>query len=440
MTYHDKGVGLQALRDLKAEHGREARNLMDKAGTDPAEYAKVRDEVLKHQQAASAYDDQIRDWEKQLQLEVANDVEGHAREIANRTGRSVDEEMRNTQIARKAFANALRFGSTGLTEDEKKIVSGDALKFLAGDKAASGAIKNITEASPGTAGVFIPTYVMPQLLAKLKAFGGMREASKVLTTEGGNTMQWGTYDTTALKAAILAEGTFTPDIDVAFGSTSLFAFMYATGTVPISLQVLQDAAVNIEGEILDILSTALARGQNSDFTNGSGTGAPQGVVTAAAVGYTAPTGNTTTLSWDFLVQLYHSVDPAYRQMASARFMLNDATLKTIKLLKDTVGRPLWLPSTASSIEPGNFEPDTILGKPYTINQDMPSLGANNTPILFGAFEKYIIRDVMSAMILRFTDSAYARKLMVGFSGFMRSDGRMVDATNTSIQSYKCSAT
>jgi HK97 family phage major capsid protein len=210
--------------------------------------------------------------------------------------------------------------------------------------------------------------------------------------------------------------------------------MYATGTVAISLQVLQDNVVNIEGEVLDILSTALARGQNADFTNGAGTNQPQGVVTAASIGYTAPTGFTATIAWDHLVELYHAIDPAYRNMVSVRWMLNDATLKAIKKLKDTVGRPLWLPATASSVEPGSFEPDTILGKPYTINQDMPGLGANATPILFGAFEKYLIRDVMAAMILRFTDSAYARKLMVGFSGFMRSDGRMIDATGAAAAS------
>ena len=35
----------------------------------------------------------------------------------------------------------------------------------------------------------------------------------------------------------------------------------------------------------------------------------------------------------------------------------------------------------------------LLGKPYTIVQEMDDVGVSTKPVLYGAFQKYIIRDV-----------------------------------------------
>jgi HK97 family phage major capsid protein len=67
-------------------------------------------------------------------------------------------------------------------------------------------------------------------------------------------------------------------------------------------------------------------------------------VTGATLGYTAgnstTSGETTAITYDDLVELEHSVDPAYRK--NARFMMSDTALKTVKKLKDGIGRPLWM--------------------------------------------------------------------------------------------------
>ena len=454
MNAHVDAKGIQALRQERDDLGKEIRNLMP-SREDVEGWAKVKDEVNAKTQRASDLDDQIRAWKSLIDLDDANNVEVHARAAADRSGRSIDEEHFKMSAARRVLAQCLIHGAEKAAQlpnanlDEIMSISvsnTDKATFFANPNWRPGrqqGVKNIAELG-GTAGYFIQTTVMPQLIAKLKAFGGMRDAAKVIATEGGNPLSWATYDPTALSATILTENTTDGAIDQAFGSVTLNAYMFASGTLPVSLQVLQDAAVDIEAAILDMLTTSLARGQNTYFTNGTGSGGtpaqPKGVVAAAGTGYTAPTGNTATISDAFIVQLYHSIDPAYRKLPSCRFMMNDSTLKAIKLLTDTVGRPLWLPATSSSIEPGKMQPDEIYGTPYVINQDMPSLGAGNMPMLFGAFEYYMIRDVMAAMILRFTDSAYARKMQVGFGAYMRSDGQLISQTNDVIKGFVNSAT
>ncbi|MEY8205451.1 MAG: phage major capsid protein, partial [Bermanella sp.] len=113
-------------------------------------------------------------------------------------------------------------------------------------------------------------------------------------------------------------------------------------------------------------------------------------------------------------------DPAYREGGNCSFMFNDFTLRDLKDKKDTQNRPIWLPG----VEVG--APDTIHGYPYTINQAMASFGANALPVAFGDFSHYTIRDVMNLMMFRMTDSAFTTKGQVGFIGFQRSDGKLLD--------------
>ena len=108
-------------------------------------------------------------------------------------------------------------------------------------------------------------------------------------------------------------------------------------------------------------------------------------------------------------------------------MLSDMAVKTVKFLKDSEGRPLWVPGIAVG------EPDTILGYRYTVNEFMDAPGANKKPVAFGQLKNYLIRDVMAVTLFRMTDSVYTRKGQVGFLAFSRHDGALMDASGASVK-------
>lgn len=436
MTYHDKDVGLQALREQKNEKAKEIRNLLDQ-NTSTEAFAAVRDKVQALTADAEVLDERIQAWEKTLKLESSSDLSA-AKDHADRTGLSVDESNHKLSAARRAFVNALRYGDNGLTDEERELVSATSPANAGRTKGL--AIKNIAEGTNSAGGYLVPTIVMPQLLTRLKAFGGMRDFARVLTTENGDPLSWGTLDDTSSEGELMAEGAVSTDDDLSFGVVTIGAYMIGSKTVPVSLQILQDAAVNVEAEVLDALAIRIARGQNRYCTTGTGSSQPQGCVVGAASGKVGLTGQTTSVIYDDLVDLEHSVDPAYRALPSCKWMFNDNTLKALKKLKDGNGRPLWLPGLASSIETKG-DPDRIGRYPYVINQHMADMAANAKSIIFGAGEKYLIRDVMSTLIFRFTDSAYAKKLQVGFMAVARFDGRFIDqASSGAIKYYQNSAT
>jgi len=110
-------------------------------------------------------------------------------------------------------------------------------------------------------------------------------------------------------------------------------------------------------------------------------------------------------------------------------MMNDNSISKIKLMTDSQGRPLWLPGLVDRA------PDTILGSPYVINQDMATMTISAKSILFGDFSKYIIRDVRDFTLIRM-DERYAEFLSVAFLAFIRTDGDLLNAGTVPVRGYQ----
>jgi HK97 family phage major capsid protein len=263
---------------------------------------------------------------------------------------------------------------------------------------------------------------MRALEVSLLAFGGMRSVATVIRTESGAALPIPTSDDTANKGAILAENTGASEVDITFGQIVLDAYKYSSKYVLVSVELLQDSSINVAEFIGKALGERIARITNDHFTTGTGSSQPNGIVTAAGAATAA--ASQTVVTYDELVNLLHSVDPAYRSGAS--WMFPDARLKQLKQLKilnysgDTTGEPLWRPGLAMGV------PDTILGYPYTINQSMATPATGTKSILFGDLSKYLIRDVRDVQLLRL-DERFAEYHQVGFLAFSRHDGDLIDA-------------
>lgn len=309
-----------------------------------------------------------------------------------------------------------------------------------GDKAMNAedwtTIRNTMSTTTSSEGGYtVPTEVAGSVLDVLKAYGGVREAATVIQTEMGNQLNYPTSDGTSETGELIAENTTATGSDPTFGVVTLNTYKFGSKIVAVPFELLQDSAVDVEAFISRRLGDRLGRIQNTYFTTGTGTSQPKGVVTAAASGKVGTTGQTTTVIVDDLIDLVHSVDPAYRAGGNVRFMMNDASLKVIRKLKDDQNRPVFLPGYDGLAGPMS---DTLLGYPITINQDIATMAANAKSILFGDFSRYTVRDVMGMTLFRFDDSAYAKLGQIGFLAWMRSGGTLTDG-GSPIKYYQNSA-
>jgi HK97 family phage major capsid protein len=338
----------------------------------------------------------------------------------------------NAKLAEDVSLQNLTEGADRLSRNKGDKGLGVYAKWLkGGDRALNeedlASIRNTMSTTTGSEGGFtVDSVVAASVIDALKEYGGMREVSTVISTSGHGLISFPTSDGTSEVGEIIAENGSATDADPTFGTVGVPAYKFSSKVASVPVELLQDSSVDIEAFVNARLVTRLGRVTNQMFTTGTGTSQPRGAVTGATVGVTAAnaTSQVTAVTFDSLVALQHSLDPAYRR-SGARWMFADATLRIIRQLKDSQNRPIFIPGYETGV-PGGM-PDSLLGYPVTINQDVPVMAANARSILFGDFTGYIIRDVMQVSLFRFTDSAFTRKGQVGFMAWMRSGGNLVDA-------------
>jgi HK97 family phage major capsid protein len=401
-------MSIQSLRERRAELSKQARNLTEQhQATWNAAHTAEFDSLMEQ---VSNIDDQIKRTERAMSL----DADRALADAGVREGGPAAASVRS-----RAFATLLRSGEQALSAEERR------------------AIANTMSTTTGSEGGFtVQTDVATALVEALKAYGGMREVAQLIRTEKGNPLNYPTTDGTAEVGEIVAENGSATDADPVFGTVSLNPFKYSSKVITVPIELLQDSSVDIEALVMRRLAERIGRITNAHFTTGTGTGQPRGVATAATVGKAGTTGQTLTVTYDDLVDLQHSVNRAYR--GNARWMFADTSLRVIRKLKDLEGRPIFVPG----YEVGNpaGDPDRLLGAPIVINDDVAAMAANAKSILFGDFNYYLIRDVLDLTILRFTDSAYAKKGQVGFLGWHRASGNFIDASGGAVKAYQNSAT
>ncbi len=258
----------------------------------------------------------------------------------------------------------------------------------------------------------------------LLEFGGMREAAFVLRTTNGANFDWPTSNDTTERAIIVGENVASETQSIDFGNTQFTAYKYSSQLVRSSVELLQDSNFNLAAFIGESLGTRIARGTNEDFTIGStSTANPFGISVQAVSATTAAqdTVSKDSLSYEDLLTLQHSVDPAYRRSSGAAWMFGDSALRVLRALVDGDLRPLWQPGLIDGA------PDRLLGDRIVMNNQMPAMGTlGNKPIVYGALDKYVIRDVQD-IVLRRLDERYAEFGQVAWLALSRHDGKLLDA-------------
>ena len=300
-------------------------------------------------------------------------------------------------------------------------------------------IRNTMSTTTGSeGGNTVQPIVASRLIDLMKAYAFMRAEASQVSTETGIDMSFPTSDGTSEVGEWVAQNASATAVDPTFGTRAVNVFKAGSKVVAVPIELLQDSQIDIASFVLNRLAQRIGRLSNLGYTQGTGTGQPNGLVTAASVGKTGTTGQTTTIIYDDLVDMVDSLDAAYLQQAGNEpcWMFNQTLRRTIRKIKDTSGRPIWTPSYEGGIT--GPTPDRLLGYPVCLNNDMPTPAANAKSLAFGDLSKYLIRDAMQVTLFRFDDSAYMSKGQVGFLAWARTGGNLLDLN--AVKLYQHSAT
>lgn len=214
--------------------------------------------------------------------------------------------------------------------------------------------------------------------------------------------------------------TTTPKLaEIAINTKELYA------NPAVTQKALDDSFISIESLITDEVASAFADQESDAFVNGNGVEQPKGIlaydtITNASyawgkIGYVASGAATTFTNAEKLVDLQHALKASYR--AGAVWLMNDTTQAHVRKFKDGEGNYLW----RAGLEAG--APNTLLGKPVEIDDNMPDIGGNAYPIAFADFRRgYLVVDRIGIRVLR---DPYTNKPYVHFYTTKRVGGGVV---------------
>ncbi len=248
-------------------------------------------------------------------------------------------------------------------------------------------------------------------LATVRTIG--TDTYKKLVNQGGASAGW------VGEKGARAE-TNTPTLtEIAINTKEIYAMPAATQTL------LDDSRVDIAGWLADEVSIEFSEQESEAFINGNGVEQPKGIAAYAMaanssyvwgkVGYITSGNSSLVNDLDKLIDLQHALKPVYRN--GAAWLMNDATLATIRKMKDGEGNYIWVPGLKDGA------PDTLLGKPVEIDDNVDDIAANKYPIFFANFKRaYLIIDRQGVRVLR---DPYTSKPYVLFYTTKRVGGGIV---------------
>lgn len=283
------------------------------------------------------------------------------------------------------------------------------------------------EGAGSTGGYMVPTEFRAKIIERMKAFGGIAPYVENINTTDGRPIEWAvTLDDTAnVGEAVPEHGAPTTGADLVFDQVQLGAYRYTTAganadPLRVSVELLADAAFDVEGLVSRKLGERLARIQAPSLVIGSGVGEPLGLITGrTGVQTNANTGPV----YDDLITWEHSLDPAYRALGNCRWAMNDLSLAYFKKLKDSHGDPLWRPADATMATPTGG--GVLNGYEVIIDQAFPAMTVASPLINWGAFgdfrEGYVKRNVRDVVII-VNPWSRVNNGQVEFTAWSRMDG------------------
>lgn len=290
-------------------------------------------------------------------------------------------------------------------------------------------LKSITSTPPGDGGFAVPRQIDAAIAAQLVGISPIRAISQVVQT--GTSGYRKLVTTTGIASGWVSETAPRPETgtprfaEIAPPAGDLYANPAA------SQGMIDDTAFDLESWLANEIALEFARAEGTAFINGTGNNQPEGFLSAAKA--TTKDGVRAFGSLQFLgsgnanglgtapdaklIDLIHSLKSGYRQ--GAMFVMNSATLASVRKLKTADGAFLWQPGLVQG------QPDRLLGYPVVEAEDMPDVAAGTFPIAFGNFRHgYLIAEHSATRVLR---DPFTNKPFVHFYATKRIGGKVLDS-------------
>jgi HK97 family phage major capsid protein len=278
---------------------------------------------------------------------------------------------------------------------------------------------DVRTSTAGSGGYALPEQIARDIAKQVQDISPIRQIARVVsvgTPDYKELVDLNGFGTEWVGETTTRSQTNTPDLgEVAPTFGELAAKPEATR------HSLEDLFFDVEAWLQASAVEQFAIAEGLAFVSGDGTNKPTGFLAGPAPLATAddarafgtlqyvPTGAASALSgnpFDEMKDLKFTMKAGYR--ANSRWVMNSSTMAAFAKVKDAEGQYLLTPSVVMG------EPDMMEGRPITIAEDMPNIGADAFPVAFGDFNRgYLIADRVGMGLIRdnVTKPGYVRYIM-----------------------------
>ena len=338
-----------------------------------------------------------------------NKMEKEIEDLTAAIDRQQRAERREAELAKPVNSPITGKPFMGDAKEVKKGRASDAYKdaMLSAMRSNFRNVSNVLqEGVDADGGYLVPEEYDRRLIDVLDGENIMRSLATKITTAGQHKIN---IAATKPAAAWIEEGGALSFGDATFDQIYLDAYKLHVA-IKVTEELLYDNAFGLENYIITQFGKALANAEEDAFLNGNGTGKPTGIFATNGGGQIAAT-LTAAIKSDDLIDLVYGLKRPYRKNAS--FIMNDATLASIRKLKDNNGAYIWQPSYKEG------EPDRVLG--YAVHT---SAFAPTNAIAFGDYSYYNIGD-RGTRSFKQLNELFAGNGMIGFVAKERVDGLLI---------------
>jgi HK97 family phage major capsid protein len=304
------------------------------------------------------------------------------------------------------------------TWEQRNLASNVALRaFLRNERFEQ---RDLTVAADGA--VMIPTAALPPTLAQRSA-GSIYDIVGHTRTSTGEPISFPLWDDTATGIVLDSVAIGTGTDPGQSGLTIKVDGLRMGDPLLIDNKLIQDLGYDLITYVNMAMQQRYTRGISALIQAGNGSSF---VGLTGNIPATLVSEVVDVLGYDDFVNLISTLDPAYHP--GAVFSFSNATLGTVLKIKDSQGRPIFIPylDGATSGFAGQ-----ILGFPVKINQYAPTAVTGNVPVIFGDFAKgYQLREVTPGLVIKQSAQRWIELNRLGIVAFARAGGAPTLANTT----------
>lgn len=324
----------------------------------------------------------------------------------------------------KAEERARTLTITGVTDEKKEELRAEDIELRAFANFIRGEItENRAETlSKSANGVVIPKSIANKIIESVKELSPIYALATKYTVKGE--LVFPVYDETteAITVAYANEFSALASTSGKFTSVSLTGFL-AGALTKISKSLVNNSDFDLVNYVIRKMGEAIALFLEKELLVGTA-GKMTGVL-SSALGITGL--SATVITADELIDLQMVVPEVYQ--AGASWIMNKATFKAIRKLKDSDGAYLL----SKDVTKG-FGWD-LLGKPVHISQNMPLMAASTKAIAYGDFSGLYVK-LVENMDIQVLIEKYADEHAVGVVAWVETDSKIIEPQKLAVLTMK----